>query len=287
MDGSILLISDIHADIQALNEIIAIASSADFFKRYGSLKKIINLGDLLERGFYPREVVERLTELENLVSILGNHEEAFMFQRSISHPEPRSIIAHEEYHAARAYEGFFKGMPKTYVDPALLLYATHGGPIDQFSLITEDTDSEEIWRFSPTWQRISEKGMSYADPNGYRYLPEDAFAEVKDVFKRNGFIIVCGHDHKEIVYRQKDNLVDNVLAGLEAQVIDLNARCVTEKRLDIEEDSNYLIRIGIAGPEGYLSRGWADRSYFGVLEEKAGRRTVYLLSFDRQQRDDR
>ncbi|HMK45256.1 MAG TPA: metallophosphoesterase [Methanocella sp.] len=283
MSGSILLVSDVHADIQALDDILAIAYSGDFSKRYGPLKKILNLGDLLERGYHPREVVERLKKL-NVESVIGNHEEAFLFSRPISTPDAKSLVAHRDYRASGEYGDFFEGMPKTIIDRSMLLFAAHGGPLDQSSLVSANV-GDGAWTFSPTWQRISEAGRSYAASDGYHYLPDEAFAEVKAVFKRDGFIIVCGHDHKEVVYRQKNGVVNNVLAGLEEHIIDLGGRRVREKRLDIEDDSNYLIRIGIAGPEGYLPRGWMDRSYFGVIERKDGRRTFYLLSFDRQQRD--
>jgi predicted phosphodiesterase len=287
MDGSILLISDIHADLQALDEIVEMAYSDAFSKRYGPLKKIINLGDVIERGHHPHEVVERLKGLKNVESILGNHDEAFLFFRAICMPDPESVKAHKAYRSTGKYRGFFEGMHKNYIDSSSLLYAAHGGPIDQFSLITDEMDIETGWLFSQTWQRISEMGTRYLDPSGYHYLPEDAFEEVKVEFKRNGFIILCGHEHEEAAYRQQGDTVDNMLAKLEEHMIDLNGRQVTEKRLDIEGNSNYLVRVGIAGPEGYLSRSARDRSYFGVLQEKAGRRTLYLLNFDRQHRDHR
>ena len=45
-----LVFSDIHADVDALDTILEIAASDDFTKKYGSFDRIINLGDLLERG---------------------------------------------------------------------------------------------------------------------------------------------------------------------------------------------------------------------------------------------
>ncbi|CAJ37935.1 metallophosphoesterase [Methanocella arvoryzae] len=282
MAGSILLLSDLHADILALNDILEIAGSDAFSERYGPVEKILNMGDLLERGHHPREVVERLQGLDNVVSIIGNHEEAFLLGRKISTPDALSLAAHQDYKASGAYEAFFDGMPRTYVDQPRLLFAAHGGPLDPASLIPGDADFETTWHYAQSWQRISETGSSYMAHDGYHYLPDEAFAAVKEVFKRDGFVIVCGHDHREVVYRQRNGVVENILDKLPDQFIELQGRRIREKQLEVEEDANYLVRLGIGGPEGYLPRGWTDRSYFGVLVEKAGRRTVYMMSFDRQ-----
>lgn len=58
-----LVISDIHADILALNTIIELTTSNDFKLKYGKISRIINLGDVLERGTHPKQVLQKLTEL--------------------------------------------------------------------------------------------------------------------------------------------------------------------------------------------------------------------------------
>jgi len=62
-----LVISDIHADISALNTIMDLVNSVDFKNNYGEISRILNLGDVLERGTSPKEVLEKfnckLTEL--------------------------------------------------------------------------------------------------------------------------------------------------------------------------------------------------------------------------------
>jgi hypothetical protein len=59
-----LVFSDIHADLNGLELIIQTASSDEFVKKYGSFSRIINLGDLLERGIYPKQVISKLRSLE-------------------------------------------------------------------------------------------------------------------------------------------------------------------------------------------------------------------------------
>ncbi len=54
-----LVFSDIHADLNALDLIIKTVSSDEFVQKYGSFSRIINLGDLLERGIYPKQVISK------------------------------------------------------------------------------------------------------------------------------------------------------------------------------------------------------------------------------------
>ena len=82
-----LVFSDIHADIVALDTILEIATSDDFTKKYGSFDRIINLGDLLERGKNPKQVLDKLDSLSKnykIISVMGNHDEAFLYKRPIS-----------------------------------------------------------------------------------------------------------------------------------------------------------------------------------------------------------
>ncbi len=53
---------------------------------------------------------------------------------------------------------------------------------------------------------------------------------------------------------------------------------MSEKKLAIEEDANYLVRLGLAGPEGY-GGCVADRCYFGLYSKNKEERALYLLSF--------
>ncbi len=72
-----LVFSDIHADIDGLETILKIASSLEFEEKYGKVSRIINLGDLLERGTHPREVLQKMHDLAQnypLISRIGNHD---------------------------------------------------------------------------------------------------------------------------------------------------------------------------------------------------------------------
>ena len=93
-----LVFSDIHADINALDTILNIANMSEFKEKYGEYSRIINLGDILERGTHPNEVLKKMTLLEKthpLISIMGNHDEAFLYKRRVSGSTLESISAHQ------------------------------------------------------------------------------------------------------------------------------------------------------------------------------------------------
>jgi hypothetical protein len=272
--GSILFFSDIHADIGALDEILRLAHGEDFSARYGPVTKIVNLGDVMERGYSPGEVIDRLQGLDNVESILGNHDEAFLGRIPVSGSDIDSELAHEEYREKGRYQKYFRGMGKYYVDTGNKLYAVHGGPIDPCAIAPPDAAGVEAWLYSQPWQRISKMGMRYVDGSGYHYLPADAFDAVRPALGDTGFAIVCGHEHEEAAYRQKGGAIEDLLGKLEARPIPMSGREVWEKRLPIEEDACYLIRLGIAGPEGY-GEYIEDRCYFGAYSAGA----FYLLNF--------
>ncbi len=279
MTHCLLLFSDVHADIEALDALLSIAGSSDFAARYGQVSKAINLGDTMQRGYHPREVVRRLKEVNNLISVLGNHDESFLYKLSLLGNDRLSIRVHDSYFETDEYQGFFQGMGKTYVDGDHKLFAVHGGPIDPAAIPANERTIDDEWIYSRTWQRISVIGESFIDYAGYNYLPSQAFDSVKPVFGSDGFVIACGHNHKEAAYVENKGNIDDVLHRMDSEEISLNGYKIREKRLPISDDSNYLIRLGIAGPEGFLQYGW-DTCYFGVLAEKDGAKTFYLLSFE-------
>ncbi len=271
--GSILFFSDIHADIEALGEILRLAGGEDFSGRYGPVARIINLGDLMERGHSPGEVIDRLEGLDNLESILGNHDEAFLGRIPVSGSDIESEMAHEAYRETGRFEKFFRGMGKYYVDTANRLYAVHGGPIDPCAITPRGVAGIEAWLYTQPWQRISELGIRYVDGSGYHYLPADAFDAVRPTFGGPGFAIVCGHEHEEAVYRLKGGAIEELAAG-PAEKLAMSGREVRERKLPVEEDACYLIRLGIAGPEGY-GEYIEDRCHIGVYSANA----FYMLDF--------
>jgi len=137
----------------------------------------------------------------------------------------------------------------------------------------------EAWLYSQPWQRISDVGVRYVDGSGYHYLPADAFDAVRPTFGSPGFAIVCGHEHAEAAFAEKEGRAEDILYGLETAAFAAGGRRVEEKKIMLCDDANYLVRLGLAGPAGYYERYGRDRCYFGVYYRKAGDRCISLLSF--------
>jgi len=278
MEGCYLLISDIHADIGALEAILRLAGDDAFTGRYGRVERVLNLGDVVERGYNPCEVIDRLKAVPDLTSIVGNHDEAFVWSVTVSGSDGRSVAAHELCRRRGGWQDFFGGMPSVHVDPAERLYAVHGGPLDPAGQCGECFDRTTLWLNGQTWQRISRAGTGYFDMNGYHYTPEQAFDAIRGLLGP-GFAIVCGHEHAEAAFAEREGKAEDILYGLETVAFAAGGRRVEEKKIMLRDDTNYLVRLGLAGPAGYYERYGRDRCYFGVYYRKAGDRCISLLSF--------
>jgi hypothetical protein len=216
--------------------------------------------------------------MPNLTSIMGNHDEAFAWSVTVSGSDDRSVTAHEYCRRRGGWQGFFQNMPAFHIDREEHLYAAHGGPLNPAPLCAGLLDRTSIWLNSQTWQRISRAERSYFDMSGYHYMPSQAFDAIRKVLGQ-GFAIVCGHEHAEAAFAEKDGKIEDILYGLEKVTFTAGGRRVEEKKIVLQDDANYLIRLGIAGPAGYYERyGW-DRCYFGVYYRENGQRCISMLSF--------
>lgn len=274
-NGAYLIFSDIHADIKALNTIIDVINNPGFIKRYGSVNRILNLGDTVGRGYHPVKVIERLTELGkqiNIVSIMGNHDESFLYDWPVSGDDAESIKAHEELNL-----DFLKDLHQYYIDHKENILAVHGGPLNPDRIAPNGLEDYDKWHYQRTWQRISKNEHEYPDNSGYHYIPKNAFIHANDFFD-NGFIIFCGHQHIEAIYRNMGEKIDRLLEDHMDVRKETYARYTVQvKEFEREIEMNYLIRVGIAGPEGYYKKyGW-NKSYFALLWEEKGMQKIGLF----------
>lgn len=276
-----LIISDIHADIRALDAIMEITRDQAFIDRYGEITRIINLGDVVGRGFHPIVVIERLIDCEeaaNLVSIMGNHDETFLLNRDIIESDFASIEAHSELRGNQRCMRFLKSLPQYLADETDRILAVHGGPIDP-SMIKERT-CPDCLLYRRTWQRISECGYDYCDGTGYHYTPEHAFEDAVESHG-SGVLILCGHEHLEACYMKVNGKPKNVIDGMIRRKEVFSNRSVNIRAMTRQEGVSYLVRVGIAGPVGYAEsrQGFEEISHFGLLWEHRGADWVGLFSF--------
>ncbi len=143
-----LIFSDIHADFSALNTILNLTNSVHFTKRYGKYSRIINLGDLLERGTNPKQVLEKMNELsENypMISVMGNHDESYLYGKNLEGSSLESIAKHRVLEE-KELDFFTKNSDGTFgiqedVDKKNGLVCVHGGPLDP-----KKNHVREVWK---------------------------------------------------------------------------------------------------------------------------------------------
>ena len=264
-----LVISDIHADILALNTIIDLTTSNDFKLKYGQISRIINLGDVLERGTHPKQVLQKLTELSNhyqIVSVMGNHDEAFLYNRRVSGSSWESIAAHDAL-LDKDLEFFKKNTDDTYgrqdfVEKKSGIVCVHGGPLDPKKITPKNADLE-AWLYQKSWQRLSET-EEFFSPFGYYYTASSAFLEAKTKVKNP--IILSGHEHIEVAIKQDKDDIQEILSNTKSQTERLSKFIVEKKEIPIDSDSNYLIKVGLGGPEGYYGTVGVN-PHFGIFQD--------------------
>ena len=126
----ILIISDIHANLTALEAVLADA---------GEIDAAWCLGDLVGYGPDPNECVQRVKELPNLVCILGNHDAAVVNRIDITsfNPEARLAIAWTRSALWDGNLAFLRSLPeKAQVDPVTLVHGSPRQPVWEYLLDT-------------------------------------------------------------------------------------------------------------------------------------------------------
>lgn len=264
-----LVVSDIHADIDALEKILKVTTSKDFIKLYGSFSRIINLGDVLERGTNPKMVLQKLQELSknyDIKSVMGNHDEAFLYGKMVSGSSLESLDAHAKLSKDdllffnQNKDGSFGS--QEFIDKKHKLFCVHGGPLDPDKLVPRRA-GEEAWLYQKSWQRLSEEDFEFFSYAGYHYTAKNAFNEGK---KRMGnFIILCGHQHQEAVLKEDDG-IHEILSSTKTTNEKISDYVVGRREIPIEDSKNYFIRLGLGGPEGYYGAG-ESRPHFAIISD--------------------
>jgi predicted phosphodiesterase len=115
----ILIISDIHANLTALEAVLEEAGQAD---------AVWCLGDLVGYGPDPNECVTMVRELPNLACIIGNHDAATLNQIDSSsfNPEAREALRWTQDALSDSSVAFLRSLPeRVKIDSVTLV---HGSP---------------------------------------------------------------------------------------------------------------------------------------------------------------
>jgi len=124
----VLVISDIHANITALE---AVLSSANNYET------VWCLGDLVGYGPDPNECVDRVRELPNLTCVMGNHDLAAVGQLDAKdfNPEARAIVRWTSEALTVENKEFLRNLPETKErGPVTLVHGSPRHPVWEYLL---------------------------------------------------------------------------------------------------------------------------------------------------------
>lgn len=118
----VLIISDIHANITALEAVLSDAGEVD---------AVWCLGDIVGYGPDPNQVIERLRDIKNFTCILGNHDVAVLGQMdsAVFNTEARRSLLWQKQNVSPSNIAYLETLPKECVIQENVTMA-HGSPRD-------------------------------------------------------------------------------------------------------------------------------------------------------------
>ena len=139
-----LILSDIHANLDALNAVLAFVRR----KRYD---KVVCLGDLVGYGANPNQVVDTVRGSRSLVAIRGNHDKVCS---GIEDGELFNRIALEaalwtRSRLTRTNLNWLASLPQGPVEVDGCFAGAHGTPIDEDAYIFGEIEALNVFRFTP------------------------------------------------------------------------------------------------------------------------------------------
>jgi putative phosphoesterase len=143
-DVTIAVISDVHANLQALERVVQDAEGrgADVF---------LNAGDLTGFGPYPNEVIELLCE-KNVLSILGNYDLEVIEGKTKEKGEKKLALRFARKELSKSCEDYLRSLPRElrFEVAGVKLLVTHGSPESIDEHVYRDTPVERLKTLSDT-----------------------------------------------------------------------------------------------------------------------------------------
>jgi len=218
------------------------------------------------RGNNPKKVLKKFQELSKqyrIESVMGNHDEAYLYGREISGSSLESLDAHLkiEKNNLEFFEENKDGSfgRQEFVDSKNNIICVHGGPLDPKKITSKDVG--DSWLYQKTWQRLTEENSEFFSITGYHYKALSAFSEVKTLLEN--FIIFCGHQHTEMVIEQSGGNIQELLSKIRSKQETISDFILKRKDIPLEDKKNYIIRVGLGGPEGYYGTEMS-KPHFGI-----------------------
>ena len=128
-----LILSDIHANLEALDAVLAAATAYDH---------ALVLGDLVGYGANPEEVVQRVRTLPSATFIRGNHDKAAVRLASVEHFNhlARFAIHWTTEQLSQETAEWLAALPAGPLAVDALVEICHGSPFDEDVYIFDDLD---------------------------------------------------------------------------------------------------------------------------------------------------
>ena len=136
-----LILSDVHANLEALDTVLAAAGTYDH---------VLMLGDLVGYGANPNEVIERLRALPSVTFIRGNHDKAATRQASVEHFNHLAKFAVQWTTDQLTPENFewLAALPVGPLAVDELIEICHGAPFDEDAYIFDELDAVRALKVS-------------------------------------------------------------------------------------------------------------------------------------------
>ncbi|MCS6908483.1 MAG: metallophosphoesterase family protein [Anaerolineales bacterium] len=166
----ILVISDVHANLTALEEVLADAGEVD---------GVWCLGDLVGYGPDPNECIERIRRLPNLTCVLGNHDAAVLgrLEFEVFNQDARSALQWTQETLSEASWRFLKSLPERVVIGEVTL--VHGSP------------RQPVWEYLLDLQTVHDNFRFFDTPFcfvGHTHLPTIFHRGALDIFPFAGYL---------------------------------------------------------------------------------------------------
>ena len=131
-----LVVGDIHANIHALDAVLAAARPLGF-------EHTLVLGDLVGYGASPNEVIDRLHELESVTAVRGNHDKV---AAGLEEPAEFTTVAREgaiwtATALSEAHKAFLGALPTGPVAVTEMVEICHGTPFDEDEYVLDSLDA--------------------------------------------------------------------------------------------------------------------------------------------------
>lgn len=244
-----VIFSDVHADVAAIDALASCIREPAFRTLFGPVDRLINLGDLVHRGNHPKETLEKFHALSHeypTVSVMGNHDHAYMHGILVSGSDAASTYRHEQLRSSPLLT-IFDTMPMEWQDQGMLF--VHGGPLDLGMQTLQ----------LKCWQRLSHEAGEFF--TGFHYTAAMAFEELE---KRGLTHMCCGHQHENICCQKTPLGIVQKELEFSPLSFDIDGR---PGRLDVAKvrlDLPTLLRVG--GCHGYAPEfAYTDFSTFSFI----------------------